>query len=209
MKKLFLCAALAVFGFSNVGAQDVTFGAKAGVNFASFGGDLEDLDGRTSFHLGVVAEFAISEKFSVQPELLFSGQGAGAEFSETFFGETISSETTFNLSYLNLPIMAKYYVADGFSLEAGPYVGFLIGGESEETFSGGGESGSETEDSTELFKGLDFGLGVGTSYKLESGLFFSARYNLGLADITDADDGDDAPKINNNVIQISVGYFFL
>lgn len=35
MKKLFLVAAVAVFGLSNVNAQEVTFGVKAGVNFAN------------------------------------------------------------------------------------------------------------------------------------------------------------------------------
>ena len=41
MKKLFLFAAVAVFGFT-MNAQEVTFGAKAGVNFASLGGDDSD-----------------------------------------------------------------------------------------------------------------------------------------------------------------------
>ena len=50
-------------------------------NFATLGGDTEDLDGLTSFHVGGVAEISFSEKFSVQPELLYSAQGASFEES--------------------------------------------------------------------------------------------------------------------------------
>ncbi len=60
-------------------------------------------------------------------------------------------------------------------------------------------------DSTDIkddTKTIDFGLG----YKLENGLKFGARYNLGLANI--AEDAGDDFKITNNVIQVSVGFFF-
>ena len=76
-------------------------------------------DSKTSFHIGGVVEIPISDSFSVQPELLYSSQGAKAESS---FG----GDVDFKLSYLNLPIMAKYYVAENFSLEAGPQVGLLL-----------------------------------------------------------------------------------
>ncbi len=76
MKKLFLFAAIAVFGFTSVNAQEVTFGAKAGLNLASVSGDnTDEIDGRTAFHVGAIAEIAISDVFSVQPELLYSAQG--------------------------------------------------------------------------------------------------------------------------------------
>jgi len=200
MKKLFLCAAVAVFGLTSVDAQEIKFGAKGGVNFASFGGDAEDVDGRTSFHVGALAEFVISENFSFQPELLYSSLGASQE--ESFEG--ITFESTTKLDYLTIPLMAKYYVADGFSLEGGPVVGFLISANSE--FEGGGESAEE--DVSDIYKGLDFGLGFGAAYRLESGLGFSARYNLGLSNILDIDDDEGDFSINNNVIQVSVLYFF-
>ena len=199
MKKLMLLAAVAVFGLSSVNAQEVKFGAKAGLNIANIGGDAEDVDALTSFHLGGVAEIVISEKFSVQPELLYSAQGSKSE--ESFDG--ITFESKLKLDYINIPIMAKYYVAEGFSVEAGPQVGFLIS--ANEEFEGGGESGEE--DVKDGFKGIDFGFGIGAGYKMDSGLNFSARYNLGLANIADGEGSDDY-SIQNNVFQISVGYFF-
>ena len=101
MKKLMLLAAVAVFGLSNVNAQEVKFGVKAGVNFASLTGDDADgLDGKTGFHVGGVAVIGISEKFAVQPELVYSSQGA----KDTEEGVDVD----YNLDYINLPVLANY-----------------------------------------------------------------------------------------------------
>lgn len=190
MKKLMLLAAVAVFGFSNMDAQEVKFGAKAGVNFASIGGDdTGDLKSRTAFHVGAMAEIGISDKFAVQPELLYSSVGAKADEGD---GEL-------KLDYISVPVMAKYMVAEGFSLEAGPQIGLLLSAKSE----GGGES----EDVKDFVNGLDLGIGVGASYRMDSGLNFGARYSLGLSNINDFEGSDDF-KNQNNVFQISVGYFF-
>ena len=192
MKKSFLIIAIIVFGLTNLNAQEVKFGAKAGLNLASITGDETDgIESRTAFHVGAVAEISISDKFSVQPELLYSAQGA----KDSFEGIDVDAK----IDYLNLPIMAKYYVAEGFSLELGPQVGFLLSAKAE----GGGES-IDFKDET---KGIDFGANFGVGYKLESGLNFGARYNLGLSNINDGEDSDDF-KNQNSVIQLSVGYFF-
>lgn len=192
MKKSFLIIAIIVFGLTNLNAQEVKFGAKAGLNLASITGDETDgIESRTAFHVGAVAEISVSDKFSVQPELLYSAQGAKDSFEGIDFDAKID--------YLNLPIMAKYYVAEGFSLELGPQVGFLLSAKAE----GGGES-IDFKDET---KGIDFGANFGVGYKLESGLNFGARYNLGLSNINDGEDSDDF-KNQNSVIQLSVGYFF-
>ena len=214
MKKILIISAIALFGLTAVNAQEVEFGIKGGINLATItGDDTDDLDGRTSFHVGVVAEIAISDKFSVQPELLYSSQGATSEDSYTEEGFNVKEEVTVKLDYINLPIIAKYYVADGFSIEAGPQIGFLMNSELEIDLTASGEGisedFSETEDLKDYVKGIDVGLNFGLGYKMESGLNFSARYNLGLSD------GNDDPEffesdsaLKNNVIQISVGYFF-
>ena len=167
-----LFAAVAVFGLTNVNAQDVVFGAKAGVNFSNFGGDA-DTDGTTSFYVGGLADFTVSEKFHVQPELLYSDEGA----------EDLS------VSFLRVPIMAKYYVADGISLQAGPQFGFKIGAD---------------DAIDDAIKSFDLGLGLGAGYELEGGLFFDARYNLGLTSLSEDDDFD----ITTGSFQIGLGYRF-
>ncbi|MFL9836355.1 porin family protein [Flavobacterium sp. ST-75] len=191
MKKILLSAvALMAFGFASE-AQDIKFGAKAGLNIADFGGDAETSGSRTGFHVGAVAEFKLTEQFSIQPELLYSMQGAKFE---TVDGLTVVEEDM-KLDYINVPIMAKYYLFEGFSIQAGPQIGFLMSAKAED------------EDVKDSFKSIDFALNGGVGYELTMGVFFQARYSAGLADINDFG-GDEAIKINNNVISVSVGYKF-
>ncbi|MGQ7946614.1 porin family protein [Flavobacterium sp. WC2509] len=183
MKKILLLAVVTVLGFTNVNAQEIKFGAKGGLNFASISGDnTGGSDVVTAFHFGVLSEIPISDKFSFQPELMYSGQGY------SFNHNTIA------LSYLNIPLMGKYYLTKGFSVEAGPQIGFLLSAKNEKT------------DVKDSFKTFDFGVNFGLGYKLDNGLNFGVRYNLGLTDINDLPNSSSNNK--NGVFQISVGYFF-
>lgn len=197
MKKLFFVVVLAMLMSTVTMAQEIQFGAKGGVNFANFtGDDAGSPDMRTGLLFGGVVEIPITDTFSFQPELLYSAQGAKEKDSYEGMNYTV----TIKADYLNLPLMAKYYVAEGFSIEAGPQVGFLMSAKAK------GEAGgsSAEEDIKDQFKGIDFGVNFGLGYKLENGLNFGARYNLGLADIPDSDN----VSLKNAVIQLSVGYFF-
>ena len=212
MKKLLLTAAIAVFTLSSVNAQDITFGAKAGINIANLDVTDANIDSRTSLHLGVTAEFEISDTFSIQPELLYSAQGATE--SDTYEDSFIRSvsESEWKLNYIQIPIMAKFYVSEGLSLEAGPQIGFLASAEVDsdrtetDLFDGTSVSTSSTVDAKELVKSVDFGLNFGLGYKLDSGLNFALRYNLGLSNIYDV--SESTVKIKNRVFQLSVGYTF-
>lgn len=110
-------------------------------------------------------------------------------------------------NYLYVPIMAKYQVFDGLTLEAGPQFGFLLSAKAEVEATFGGETESDSEDVKEFMSTMDLGLGLGLGYRMTNGLFFQARYNIGLSNINDFD-GADKYKQQNSVIQISVGYFF-
>jgi hypothetical protein len=183
MKKLLL-SALAVCAFSFSNAQEkITFGAKAGLNLATLTGDVENADMKAGIHFGGMAEISINDKFSVQPELLFSTQGAKYEDSYNDGFETGKIEGKEKLTYINLPIIAKYYVTEGLSLEAGPQIGFLVSAEQEydatyREISSGLEYSDSGENDIEDTNAIDFGLNFGLGYKLDSGLNFSARYNL-------------------------------
>jgi hypothetical protein len=198
-----LLVIFAVLAFISLNAQSFRLGVKAGPNFASISGDdTEDVDGRTSLHFGAVAEFGVSEAFSIQPELLYNSIGATSSYTDTFDGMTFNVDETLKLNYLSLPIMAKYKVAKGFSLEAGPQISFLLSADEEVEVA----SESVEVDISDFVKSVDFGLGFGASYELDMGLFFTARYTLGLSNINDFE-GDFTNR--NNVLQLSVGYFFL
>lgn len=190
MKKLFLAATVALFVF-NATSQDFSFGAKAGLNFSTFTGDGADgLDGRTSFHVGAVGNIGISNVLAIQPEILYSAQGAEATEQGT--------NVVFKYDYINVPVLVDFTVTEGFSLQAGPQFGFLINDQA--------EAQGVTIDLDDLgvdSNGFDFGAAVGAQYKLPTiDLFFQARYTFGLSEIADESESQ------NSVFSLSVGYFF-
>ncbi|WP_044398457.1 porin family protein [Lacinutrix sp. Hel_I_90] len=213
MKKLILCAAVAIFGLTSIHAQDnsmnntndgIDFGIKAGVNFAKLtGDDVEDADGRTGIHFGIVAEIPVSDVFSIQPEVLYSQQGLQQDFE--------GGESKLKLDYINVPVFAKFYVAEGLAFEFGPQFGFNVSAKSE--FQIEGASGEETasiesdlEDSVEAF---DFGAGAGVSYKFDGGMFLQARYVLGLTSVYQgSSEGLFQDDLNNSNLSVSLGYKF-
>jgi hypothetical protein len=184
MKKgllLFVC----VLALTTLSQAQVRFGVKAGINLANVSGD--DVDGNSmkiGFNAGAVAKISVSEAFSIQPEIVYSDQGAKLE-----------DDVKLNLSYINIPILAQYNTG-GFIIETGPQFGFRMGAKLK------GDGGSL--DLKEQTKGFDLGWGIGVGYLTQSGFGVNARYNLGLSNIADDDDGD----LKNSVIQIGVFYLF-
>ena len=118
MKKVILTvAAMLAISFANAqdkSGGDIKFGIKAGYVSANYGADANDGDARSSFYAGGLVDFTVSEKFHVQPELLYSMEG--------------NDEEEADLSFVRIPIMAKYYVKDGLSLQAGPSIAFVADG---------------------------------------------------------------------------------
>ena len=199
MKKITLTVA-AVFAFGFANAQETKFGVKGGLNVANLTGDEdEDNSSKVGFHVGGFVEIKVSDKFSVQPELLFSTQGTQAEYSES----GVSFKAKINLSYLNIPVMAKYYVAEGFSLEAGPQIGFLTSAK----YKIESEGNDSEVDAKDDFESVDFGVNFGAGYDFTENLSVGLRYNLGLSNVYKTEAGDDF-KNSNNVFSVSLGYKF-
>ena len=187
MKKIILSvAAVLAISFTNAqekktsGNSDIKFGIKGSYINANYGADADDGDARSGFYLGGLIDFSVSEKFHIQPELLYTMEG--------------SAETDTDLNFLRIPVMAKIYADKGFSVQAGPQFGFVAGG---------GEI-------KRYLKSMDIGLGFGGAYELPTGLFFDARYNVGLTDLNDfpAGSGVEGFKITQNSFHIGLGYRF-
>jgi len=200
MKKLLFVTLVMLVAVSVSSLAQTKFGLKAGVNIANYGGDAEGTDARIAPYFGGFANFAISEKLSFQPELLYSMKGAKSSYKDEWEEE----ETTDKLSYLDIPLMLKYNVAGGLNLQAGPQVGLLLGAKQKNEYKSDEGSGSVEMDVKEYMKKIEFGLGFGLGY--DFGAFgIDARYNLGLSNIYDS---EEDVKITNNVIQIGVSYKF-
>lgn len=189
MKKLFFTFAVVIFSAAGLFAQGVSGGLKVGANFANQNFEVEGFDfkpdSRTSLHLGVFATIMVSETFGVQPELLYNSVGSKVD------------ESVFKMDYLTVPIMIRYNPVPVFNIHVGPQFGFLLSAKQE--FDG------DSQDIKENMKGLDLGVGVGLGVDLPMGLGFSARYVLGLSNVSDSGDSEDI-KVKNNVIQISATY---
>ena len=196
MKKLLLTAA-AVFAFGFTNAQETKFGIKAGLNLGTLSGDFEDafvnsdMKMRPSFHVGGFAEIKFSEKFALQPEVLYSVEGGKQDVPNE------SEKLIWDLAYVNVPIIAKYYATNKLSIEAGPQIGFLT--KAEATF-----DGDTVADFKDDSKSTAISLNLGAGYNFTDNIFASLRYTLGMTNIVDQDDFDS----KSNVLALSVGYKF-
>lgn len=186
MKKVFLVCIFALGTTVSLQAQSVKIGVKAGVNFANQTGDARfdgvtfDKEGITSYHAGLVAEIKLLDRFAIQPEILYSTQGANYKNAVGEFKN--------ELGYISLPVMAKIFLTDSFSIEAGPQASFLL---------------SEKNDfDVKDAKTFEFGVNAGLGYQITDNLFVEGRYGLGL---TEASKNAD---VKNSTIQLSVGFLF-
>ncbi len=196
MKKMMIVVALVAMSATAAFAQ-FSYGVKGGLNLSSVSNMDEegvDVKMKPSFYLGAFAEYKVNDFFGVSPELVYSRQGVAAEYTDE-----VKVKLKYRLNYLNVPVLAKFYVLEGLSVDLGPQFGFLLN--SKQYVKVGGED--ETED-LEGVKGFDFSVGMGLTYNFDQ-FFVQGRYNLGLTDIWKDNEGD---KARNNVIQFGVGYRF-
>lgn len=185
MKKLLL-SLVAVLTITTASAQEFGWGVKAGVNLASaVGGDVDGVTSKADFVGGLFVEYKTAGFFAVSLDALYSGQGV--KYKDT--------DARLDLSYLNIPILANFYIGDNFAIKAGIQPGFLLGAK----VHGGGESG----DVKSLFTTFDLAIPVGVSYQLDCGLLFDLRYNIGLTKL-----GKGDAKEYNSVFALTVGWKF-
>jgi len=157
MKKL-LFAAIAVFAFGFTNAQETKFGAKAGVDLATAKVKILGTTAsasETGFFLGGFANIGLSEKFSVQPELLYVA--------------------ITDLNFVSVPILAKYSVAEKFGIIAGPSLNYFLDAEEDE-FKLNVDFGAIYDITEEIDVNAKYSLGMGDVSV--SGIFIGAGYKF-------------------------------
>jgi hypothetical protein len=189
MKKIFICL-LSLAATATASAQTkAKLGLKAGLNIASTSNTESGESGsKAGAHAGVLAHIHLTPAVALQPELVYSNQGG------EFNGVKV------NLHYVNIPVNLQYNFNNGFRIQTGPQVGFLVGVDDR-------EDGNETNYfSTDDFKSTDVSWTLGLGYLSNSGLGIDGRYNLGLSKINA--DPTRGGKTTNRVFQIGLFYMF-
>ena len=222
-----LVVAATTLGFS----QQVKFGVKGGVNVTDLNGAENGLMNgvntlNVGFNVGAFVEYKVQDKLYVQPELQLSTQGASSDHYG--YDGYSNTEKRVNLTYLNLPVMVKYEVANKLKLEVGPQFGYALAGNVKYDETGTinnvnlkqnlfkkethlvptgsmGQVGQTTKITIPQYgQRFDFGINFGFSYDLSSDVFLQGRYNLGLSNISIV----KGEKLYNRGVQVGLGYKF-
>jgi hypothetical protein len=167
-------------------AQTTHFGIKGGLNISSL--DVKngvDWDSKAGAHLGLLAHVHVSPHLGVQPELVFSQQGAE------------SGDDKWKINYLNVPVLFQYMTGTGFRFQTGPQLGFAISSEF--------KTGDVEIDNDDDVNTMDLSWSFGASYLFPGGVGIDARYNHGITDIYEP----STYEVRNRVFQIGLFYQFM
>ncbi|WP_026462962.1 porin family protein [Adhaeribacter aquaticus] len=162
---------ISVFTIHLASAQKVEFGLKGGLNRTSINDEqmVQDSEAkpRMGFHIGGLAHIHLNDTWAVQPEVMYSKEGA--EYTSPIYtGKT-------DLNYINVPVLLQYMVGTGLRIQTGPQVGYLTSAKYEQT----NNVETKKNDIQNGNAAWVFGLG----YLTKSGFGIDGRFNLGLSDI--------------------------
>lgn len=187
MKKLLILPLIVLS--TGLFAQKFQLGVKGGINISNFANSNFDKSSLVGFHAGGILAFLIGNNFAIQPEVLFSTQGAKIN-SNTEGGD-------YKVSYLTVPVLAKYRFNGGFYLEAGPQVGFKLS-----------ENVPKNQSINTFAKNLDVSADAGLGFHSNGGFGIGARYCLGISKVGNFDATTNSenwsPNFRNGVAQIFI-----
>lgn len=182
---LLMAASAELFG---QGAPKPIIGAKGGLNLANIGGETGS---KTKFapHVGAYSEVFFDYFLMLQAEMLLSFQGHAP--ADDFDGKL-------NLTYLNIPVMARYNLGYNLNVHAGVQFGFLLSAK---------RVYQDVESNVkDQFKGMELALPIGVGYDLmDRKINATVRYVIGMSNILDS----STETRHNNVFQVSVGVLLL
>jgi hypothetical protein len=192
MKKNLITICVILVACISANAQIFKLGIKGGINYANqTGTDITvnstnyKTEAISNFHIGLLAEVKLGDRFSIQPEVLYSTQGA------KYDAIGVAQDFTNDIGYISIPVMAKINLNNTFSLEFGPQASFLMSKKNEVSIN-----------SIKNQKDIDFGAGAGLGIRVTKSIFLQGRYMVGLSEIS-----PDA-KVKNSVLQVSAGLLF-
>ena len=171
-----------------------TLQPKVGVTLATISSD----DSKFKFGMaaGIEGQYQLNNWFGLSAAVMYSQQGAKAK----------NYDLKLNTEYINIPVMAKFYVTKGLSLNVGLQPGFMTKAKA--------KGDGRTIDVKSNCNKVDFSIPMSIAYEFENGLSFEARYATGLTNVgkdvfdSSSSSWDKAYKNKNEVFMLTVGYKF-
>lgn len=186
-KSILLALSMLLIGSSLIFAG--TFGAGVSVGGSmSFVGTDPSGDGtpRYGFTGGLYGDYGFYSienvvDFSVQPGVYFAMKGYRSEITSPG-----AADMTANFNYVEVPVLVKATIPLQMAVKpyllVGPSVGYVVTNEVEMDPAAYQAVGDAVSDS---IQSLDYGVVFGAGVDLDMGIAVDARFNLGLANITD------------------------
>lgn len=206
--------------------EPVRFGIKGGGNASQFSEQqLNSKNQKLGFNAGVFVNIPLSQKFALQPEVLYNQIGAKSvildnEVTTGFTTVRTKQEFTTTLNYISVPVMLQMKPADNFYLEAGPEVSYFLDGKNKgqqtvttsilDTTTSQTQSNSEDINKDDIKK-FNLGLAIGLGYYFTPNLGINARYINSLTHIADNSGAMNEMQKNINthrVFQLGLNYKF-
>ena len=218
MKKIMMIAAMMVATLGAVAQNEVgqfTLQPKVGMNISKITGS--NLNSKVGLVAGFEAEYGVAKNFGVSVAALYSMQGAKRDLNLNVSGNSV--DVKFNLDYINIPVLAQYYIVPGLAVKAGIQFGFNVRNKvkvgttvagynlkddcSMDEFLDWARALGQPIPSDAKFQKFDLSIPVGLSYEYED-FVLDARYNIGTSKLVKSD--PDSSK--NGVFQLTIGYKF-
>lgn len=174
MKKIY--ALLFAVMFALTASAQISWNVKGGIGLSKMS-DTQEVDGefKLAGKIGAGVEMPISPRWSIMPSLEFALKGAELKDDDYYNNGKIS------LTYIQLPILAKYLLAplgrSVISLKAGPYIAYGLSGSNDVAEKWGWYD--DIYESMDDAKRIDFGLVLGANVEF-SRLVFGFEYESGL-----------------------------
>jgi hypothetical protein len=206
---LLLCAGMmSVVAATKVQAQEAPrVGLKGGLNLSNlYVNEADDENARFGWHAGFYAQLLSTDAFAIQPEVNFSTKGSGVTYGTVGpNGVSLNHEQKFNLSYIDIPVLAVFKLGRAAEIHAGPYWSYLVRADIRNK--SGDPNNEFTTADRDNFDKWDYGLVGGIGFNLGKAAQLGARYNYGLNEIAESGGAKKAlGNAKNQVAQIYVSF---
>lgn len=209
MKKILLLLLVGLVAVQASAQKKFTFGPKAGITIADLHADDDKMDDqisgvKTGLVAGVFAEYRPMKWFAVSADVLFARKGSEYELNTKTLELEQQLKNNYKLSYIDVPLLANFYVTRGLALKAGVQPSFLIAAKNKVSGTVNGEKVDDKLDLKDAIRTVDFAIPVGISYTFRMGLVLDVRYDISCTNLLK--EGDY--KLTNRVATLTVGWKF-